>query len=328
MSRLRVLITSSYYWPEDTGNAPYVTGLAEHLAARGDDVVVATGFPHYPEWESSARHAPRRGRDTERGQDPSPLALRPERAVRRATGGLRAVAARVRADRVPAPLESGRDRRHMPDAVRRCARGGGGETLPRALRAGVPGPRRPGRRAERRGRRRARRRPRSAHRARARQARGCRRDHRRGIPQLPRGGRRPGREHSPAAQLDALRRAGRDAGRDEAAVRLGRRRFRLRPRRQHGPQARSRQPSGHRCPARTATASASRSSATATTGRDSSAGRASRGSRTSTSSRCRARATGRRRCRPQTSCWSTSAPRSSTCRCRPSSPRTSRRDGR
>jgi colanic acid biosynthesis glycosyl transferase WcaI len=54
MSRLKVLITSSYYWPEDTGNGPYVTGVAEHLAARGDDVLVATGFPHYPEWESSA----------------------------------------------------------------------------------------------------------------------------------------------------------------------------------------------------------------------------------------------------------------------------------
>jgi colanic acid biosynthesis glycosyl transferase WcaI len=54
MSRVKVLITSSYYWPEDTGNGPYVTGVAEHLAARGDDVLVATGFPHYPEWESSA----------------------------------------------------------------------------------------------------------------------------------------------------------------------------------------------------------------------------------------------------------------------------------
>ena len=52
--RRRVLITSSYYWPEDAGSAPYLTGLAEHLAERGDDVVVATGFPHYPEWRSSA----------------------------------------------------------------------------------------------------------------------------------------------------------------------------------------------------------------------------------------------------------------------------------
>jgi colanic acid biosynthesis glycosyl transferase WcaI len=56
MRRRNVLITSSYYWPEDTGNGPYVTGFAEHRAAQGDDVVVVTGFPHYPEWESSAHH--------------------------------------------------------------------------------------------------------------------------------------------------------------------------------------------------------------------------------------------------------------------------------
>jgi colanic acid biosynthesis glycosyl transferase WcaI len=54
MPRLNVLITSSYYWPENAGSAPYLTGLAEHLSARGHDVVVATGFPHYPDWESSA----------------------------------------------------------------------------------------------------------------------------------------------------------------------------------------------------------------------------------------------------------------------------------
>lgn len=52
---LNVLILSSYYWPETAGNAPYVTGAAEHLAARGHRVVVATGFPHYPEWRSSPR---------------------------------------------------------------------------------------------------------------------------------------------------------------------------------------------------------------------------------------------------------------------------------
>ena len=55
MTRLNVLITSSYYWPEDTANAPYVTGLAEHLSERGHNVVVATGFAHYPDWKSSAR---------------------------------------------------------------------------------------------------------------------------------------------------------------------------------------------------------------------------------------------------------------------------------
>lgn len=52
---LDVLIVSSYYWPERAGNAPYVTGVAEHLARRGHRVVVATGFPHYPEWRSHGR---------------------------------------------------------------------------------------------------------------------------------------------------------------------------------------------------------------------------------------------------------------------------------
>jgi putative colanic acid biosynthesis glycosyltransferase WcaI len=50
----KVLLTTSYYWPEDVANAPYVTGLAEHLSESGDDVVVATSFAHYPEWKSSA----------------------------------------------------------------------------------------------------------------------------------------------------------------------------------------------------------------------------------------------------------------------------------
>jgi colanic acid biosynthesis glycosyl transferase WcaI len=52
--RLNVLITTSYYWPEAAGSAPYLTGLAEHLSRRGHRVVVATTFAHYPEWKSSA----------------------------------------------------------------------------------------------------------------------------------------------------------------------------------------------------------------------------------------------------------------------------------
>jgi len=50
-----ILIFSTYYWPELAGNAPYVTGLAEHLAARGWDTHVACGFPHYPSWEAAPR---------------------------------------------------------------------------------------------------------------------------------------------------------------------------------------------------------------------------------------------------------------------------------
>jgi glycosyltransferase involved in cell wall biosynthesis len=51
---LNVLITTSYYWPEGAGSAPYLTGLAEHLSERGHRVVVATTFAHYPDWRSSA----------------------------------------------------------------------------------------------------------------------------------------------------------------------------------------------------------------------------------------------------------------------------------
>jgi colanic acid biosynthesis glycosyl transferase WcaI len=50
MSGLSVLITTSYYWPEEAGSAPYLAGLAQHLQKRGHRVVVATGYPHYPEW--------------------------------------------------------------------------------------------------------------------------------------------------------------------------------------------------------------------------------------------------------------------------------------
>lgn len=55
----RILIYSMYYWPEESGNAPYSTGLAEHLAANGMDVTVVAGMPHYPAWRV---HAGYRGR--------------------------------------------------------------------------------------------------------------------------------------------------------------------------------------------------------------------------------------------------------------------------
>jgi len=50
MGGVNVLITTSYYWPEEAGSAPYLAGLARHLQQRGHQVVVATGYPHYPEW--------------------------------------------------------------------------------------------------------------------------------------------------------------------------------------------------------------------------------------------------------------------------------------
>ena len=39
------------YAPEPSGNAPYTTGLAEHLARLEWDVTVVTGYPHYPAWK-------------------------------------------------------------------------------------------------------------------------------------------------------------------------------------------------------------------------------------------------------------------------------------
>ncbi len=47
---MRVLIFGINYRPELTAVGPYTAGLAEHLAARGDDVTVVTGLPHYPDW--------------------------------------------------------------------------------------------------------------------------------------------------------------------------------------------------------------------------------------------------------------------------------------
>ncbi len=45
----RILFAAIHYWPEISGNAPYTSLLAEHLAERGHEVTVLTGMPHYPE---------------------------------------------------------------------------------------------------------------------------------------------------------------------------------------------------------------------------------------------------------------------------------------
>ncbi len=47
---VRILLSSIYYAPEVTGNAPYATGVAEHWASQGHSVHVMTGVPHYPQW--------------------------------------------------------------------------------------------------------------------------------------------------------------------------------------------------------------------------------------------------------------------------------------
>jgi len=45
-----VLITTIHSWPEQTGIAPYATGLAEHLVRRGASVDLLTVMPFYPDW--------------------------------------------------------------------------------------------------------------------------------------------------------------------------------------------------------------------------------------------------------------------------------------
>ena len=62
---MRVLIIGINYRPEPTGIGPYTAGLAEHLAARGDEVTVLTGLPSYPGWRLM-RDTPRRLLATER----------------------------------------------------------------------------------------------------------------------------------------------------------------------------------------------------------------------------------------------------------------------
>jgi colanic acid biosynthesis glycosyl transferase WcaI len=48
---VRVVILGINYAPEPTGIAPYTTGLAVGLARRGHEVLVLTGYPHYPYWK-------------------------------------------------------------------------------------------------------------------------------------------------------------------------------------------------------------------------------------------------------------------------------------
>jgi colanic acid biosynthesis glycosyl transferase WcaI len=47
---LNVLIVGINYAPESAGVAPYTTGLANGLTARGHRVRVLTGLPNYPQW--------------------------------------------------------------------------------------------------------------------------------------------------------------------------------------------------------------------------------------------------------------------------------------
>jgi len=47
---MRIVIIGLNYAPEPTGIAPYTSAAAQALEARGHDVTVITGYPHYPQW--------------------------------------------------------------------------------------------------------------------------------------------------------------------------------------------------------------------------------------------------------------------------------------
>lgn len=59
----RVLFISVSYRPEHTGIGPYAAATAEHLAARGAEVTVLAGLPHYPSWRLSRADQRRLRRD-------------------------------------------------------------------------------------------------------------------------------------------------------------------------------------------------------------------------------------------------------------------------
>lgn len=66
----RFAIFGIYYAPDETGIAPYTTGLAEHLVSRGASVTVVTGVPHYPAWRIANGYRGRwRCREMIRGVD-------------------------------------------------------------------------------------------------------------------------------------------------------------------------------------------------------------------------------------------------------------------
>lgn len=48
---LDILIVGFYYDPDQTGIAPYTSGLARGLVERGHRVRAIVGYPHYPQWK-------------------------------------------------------------------------------------------------------------------------------------------------------------------------------------------------------------------------------------------------------------------------------------
>lgn len=63
----RLLLVSTNYAPERAGTSRYAAQIAEHWAARGDEVHVLTGLPHYPAWRLDPAYAGVRTATEERG---------------------------------------------------------------------------------------------------------------------------------------------------------------------------------------------------------------------------------------------------------------------
>jgi len=54
---MKILIHSLYFHPDQTGICKYSGEMAQWLAARGHQVEVVTGFPHYPQWKLAASYS-------------------------------------------------------------------------------------------------------------------------------------------------------------------------------------------------------------------------------------------------------------------------------
>lgn len=64
---MRLILWGINYAPEPTGIAPFNTGLAEWLAARGHEVEMVTSFPYYPSWRKQPQDRGRLYRTERRG---------------------------------------------------------------------------------------------------------------------------------------------------------------------------------------------------------------------------------------------------------------------
>jgi hypothetical protein len=95
-------MVSLNYAPEETGIAPYSTGVAEHLASRGYEVTLVAGMPHYPSWRSGAapEREMRNGVDVRRVRHYVP---RTQTAARRGLYEASSLRMALAAARTPAP---------------------------------------------------------------------------------------------------------------------------------------------------------------------------------------------------------------------------------